>query len=449
MLTADALGARMAGPAIRALELARRLHAGGCGPTLATPHLSDDLAPQPFPVRRYDVERPEKVLRPLLAESDALFAHITEIAALPFITRAKLPRIVDLYDPILFESMAVEAATGLPLAPRRHSTSGLVAAIEFALAAGDYFLCASERQRDLWLGALMMLGRVTPMAVDEDPTLRRLIDVVPFGIPGEPPARGAPGAFAALRPPLEARDRVLLWGGGIWNWFDPLTLIRGFHALAQKRADVRLVFLGGRHPNPEVTEMRMQVEARSLAASLGLLDRSVHFLDGWVPYAERGGCLLDSALGVSTHPAHVESHFSFRTRLLDCLWAGLPIVCTRGDVVAELVERESLGLTVPPGDPAALAAAIARLLDDEPLAARCRTNLARVAPEFHWSRVAEPLVRYCHAPRRAADADESLRRVRAKRAIHVTKSAARVLLERGPIVFWNRAALRLRSGRRV
>ena len=55
---------------------------------------------------------------------------------------------------------------------------------------------------------------------------------------------------------------------------------------------------------------------------------------------------------------HLETRFSFRTRMLDYLWATLPIVCTRGDHFAELVEREGLGLTVPYGDPEALAAAI-------------------------------------------------------------------------------------------
>ena len=50
-----------------------------------------------------------------------------------------------------------------------------------ALASGDAFVCASERQRDLWLGALLALGRIDPDAYAADPSLRSLIDVVPFG----------------------------------------------------------------------------------------------------------------------------------------------------------------------------------------------------------------------------------------------------------------------------
>src|SRR5664280_3299763 len=46
------------------------------------------------------------------------------------------------------------------------------------------------------------------------------------------------------------------------------------------------------------------------------------------PYTERSDHLLDADVGVSTHFDHVETEFSFRTRILDYLWTGLPIVAT-------------------------------------------------------------------------------------------------------------------------
>jgi hypothetical protein len=42
-------------------------------------------------------------------------------------------------------------------------------------------------------------------------------------------------------------------------------------------------------------------------------------------------------VGVSTHRDHLETRLSFRTRMLDYIWAGLPIVCTDGDHFASLV----------------------------------------------------------------------------------------------------------------
>ena len=115
----------------------------------------------------------------------------------------------------------------------------------------------------------------------------------------------------------------------------------------------------------------------------------MRFNDGWVPYEERGAWLLQADCAVAAHRDHLETRFSHRTRLLDCLWAGLPIVCTRGDELAERIARDGLGEAVPPSDPGALAAALARVLE------RGRSSyaaaLAAAAEELRWSRVAEPL----------------------------------------------------------
>ncbi len=42
-----------------------------------------------------------------------------------------------------------------------------------------------------------------------------------------------------------------------------------------------------------------------------MLDRSVIFLEQWVPYAERGAYLAEADVGVSAHLAGVETHFAF------------------------------------------------------------------------------------------------------------------------------------------
>ena len=91
------------------------------------------------------------------------------------------------------------------------------------------------------------------------------------------------------------------------------------------------------------------------------------FNEQWVAYDDRQNYLLEADIGVSTHFDHVETEFSFRTRILDYLWAGLPIVTTDGDSFADLIARTPLGLTVPPEDVDALEAALYRLLDDDEL----------------------------------------------------------------------------------
>ena len=118
---------------------------------------------------------------------------------------------------------------------------------------------------------------------------------------------------------------------------------------------------------------------------------------------ERHNYLLDADLGVSTHFDHVETTFSFRTRILDYLWAGLPIVATVGDSFAELIDEEALGAAVPERDVESLAAAMESLLFDENAAEAARANVQRVRERFVWERTLAPLVEFCRNPVRAAD----------------------------------------------
>jgi glycosyltransferase involved in cell wall biosynthesis len=61
---------------------------------------------------------------------------------------------------------------------------------------------------------------------------------------------------------------------------------------------------------------------------------------------------------------------------VESLALGTPVVATDVGGVAEVVRDGENGLLVPPGDPEALAGAIARLFGDEALAARLRAAAA-------------------------------------------------------------------------
>lgn len=391
--TGDVLGDRIAGPAIRAWQIAEVLSKAGHEVQLVT-ILECDASSDRFTVRHVDDED----LRELESWCDTLIFQGSLMHEHQWLRDSTKPLVVDVYDPFHLELL--EQARDEGEQRRRDIVHNAVVVLNDQLRRGDFFLCASEKQRDLWIGSLASLGRVNTGTYDGDETLRKLIAVAPFGLEPAPPVRTAPGVKGVVDG-IGPEDKLLLWGGGIYNWFDPLTLIRAMAALP--RDDVKLFFMGLAHPNPRVPRMRMAVAAEKLAGDLGLLGKSVFFNEGWVPYAERANVLLDADLGVSTHLDHVETAYSFRTRLLDCLWAGLPQVATRGDSLAELIDAEGLGLTVPPGDVDALAAAITRLLDDAELAEAARDAAHRVAQDFTWAKVLQPLVEFCAAPRRAPD----------------------------------------------
>jgi glycosyltransferase involved in cell wall biosynthesis len=194
-------------------------------------------------------------------------------------------------------------------------------------------------------------------------------------------------------------DKVVLWGGGVYNWFDPVSLLYAIDRVRQTVPEVRLVFLGMGHPNPAIPEMRVAGEARALADSLGLTGTHVFFNEGWVPYDQRADVLLDADVAVSTHLSHIETRFSFRTRILDYLWAGLPMVLTEGDTLADLVARHGAGVTVPPGDVEGIAEGLRHMLHHPP----APDAAAALARGLRWEHVAAPLVEFCRSPRLAPD----------------------------------------------
>ena len=134
--------------------------------------------------------------------------------------------------------------------------------------------------------------------------------------------------------------------------------------------------------------------------------------------------MTEADVGVSTYYDNLETHFSYRTRLIDFLWSGTPVICTRGDVIAEMVESRSLGLVVPERDVDALTAALARLVDDDAFRARCRANLAAIRDELSWERALAPLVAFCRRP-------HSIARGKLFRAPDIASRTARYLQARG------------------
>jgi alpha-maltose-1-phosphate synthase len=82
----------------------------------------------------------------------------------------------------------------------------------------------------------------------------------------------------------------------------------------------------------------------------------------------------------------------FGIAYLDAMSCGLPCVATRTEAVPEIVEDGETGLLVPPGDAAALAVALERLLADRDLARRMgERGRARVEERFTWRRAADAL----------------------------------------------------------
>jgi glycosyltransferase involved in cell wall biosynthesis len=392
--TADILGDQMAGPAIRAWHLASALSAEHEVVLISTNRCT--LTSDRFETRQGGHD----VLVELVEWCDVFVFQGWILRGCPELSASDKVVVADVYDPMHLEQL--EQARELGADGRDRAVADATSVLNEQLARADFVMCASEEQRTFWLGQLAAVGRLNPVLYDDDPTYRSFLDVVPFGLPDEPPT----GGRCAIRGVIDGigdNDAVVLWNGGVYNWFDPVTLIRAVDIVRHEIPAIRLVFMGMRHPNPDVPAMRAAADAVELSDELGLTGRHVFFNHDWVPFDQRADHLRDADVGVSTHLPGLETDFAFRTRVLDCMWAGLPMLVTEGGALSTLVGDQELGVVVPPGDVAAVAAGLRRLLADTAFRDECRKRIELVARDYRWSAVVRPLLDFCRHPRRAPD----------------------------------------------
>jgi glycosyltransferase involved in cell wall biosynthesis len=97
-------------------------------------------------------------------------------------------------------------------------------------------------------------------------------------------------------------------------------------------------------------------------------------------------------IAVAPYPPLERFYFS-PLKILDAMACGTAIVASDIGQVPELLRDGETGILVPPGDPVALAAALARLADDAPLRKRLGRAAFQEAREHHaWTARAEDFV---------------------------------------------------------
>lgn len=390
LVSDEIINKEMAGPAIRLWNFAQVL-SRYLNVIIASPNKTD-LPEMEFEILQY---HDNYTLGNLVERADIILCQGTSFNKFKSLQRKDKFLILDIYDP--FNLATLEEYSSRPIKERVEIHEEVVKTINEQLYWGDFFLCASERQRDFWLGMLSALNRVNPYAYLADNTLRKMIDVVPFGLPENKPVHTRK-VLKGVVGDIKESDFVIIWGGGIYNWFDPLSLIKAMKIIAEKREDIKLFFMGLRHPNPLVKELSLVSETVNTAKNLGVFEKNVYFNFGWVKYDERQDYLLEADAGIITHPLHIETRFSFRTRVLDYLWAGLPVISTEGDYFSELIEKEKIGLIVKEKDPESIAKAIMKLADDKMLYDDFVKNISNVSKRYSWEKVCRPLLDFCRDP---------------------------------------------------
>lgn len=352
--TPDVVGERMAGPAIRAWHLAREL--SGVAPTTLIAKIEDEgaIGVEGIPLidRRSDAAGAVlRAARVLVGQPARGFRKVRRGQKVAF----------DMFDPTVLELR--ELYGNSPSLRQRIHLAAEWSRLCYALEMADLLIAAAPQQKRFY----------SQLQSSDAPWVE-----VPFGVDLQE-------GSACAKP----QDNVVIWGGGVWAWLDPVTAIEAIHRVNAGGIHCKLLFLGGTRPNRDLIDRRREDRFAQLLADAG---PDISANPRWVPYRERLSWLRAGKIAIMLHRATPEAEFSIRTRLFDAIAAGVPVVATASGFAADLVERESLGVVVPPEDPGAVAAAIRRLLTDDVFHASCVQSLERIRPRYAWGVVARPLV---------------------------------------------------------
>jgi glycosyltransferase involved in cell wall biosynthesis len=387
LVAPDVVGARMAGPGLRFVSIARALapymHVTLAAGVEGSSGLGDE--PESFDIAYY-TERTE--LEELVAGTDVIFCQFFDTHVARMANEAGVAIVYDLYNALPVETIGSQRISGFTDEEGKdREYSELVKYFAFCARAGSYFVTSNERQRDWWLGFIMASLGVLPSTL-HGRKADEIIGLLPFGSEDREPELRFHGLRG--RHGIDASDFIVLWAGGIWDWFDAATPIRAIASLVEENPRIKLVFYGTTHPNASIGEPATVREAKALAEQLGVLGNVV-FLDDWVPAAERENYLLDADIAISTHQDSLETHYAFRTRILDHFWARLPSVVSRGDWFAQYIDENGLGTVTDVGDVEGVAAAIRAYSFDEGLRMSTVERIETIRAAWTWSETTREL----------------------------------------------------------
>ena len=163
------------------------------------------------------------------------------------------------------------------------------------------------------------------------------------------------------------------YAGHLYPWKGVDVFVRALALTPQ----IRGLIVGG-HPRESDRE-----RIESLIDTLGLRDRID--VTGLVPPGEVARHLCRSTLLVLPNTASaISDRYTSPLKLFEYLTLGRPIVASNLPSIREILTAGETALLVPPGDPRALAAAMAQLAADADLSARLGDAARALAPAYTW-----------------------------------------------------------------
>ncbi|MBP1466410.1 glycosyltransferase family 4 protein [Candidatus Chloroploca sp. M-50] len=155
-------------------------------------------------------------------------------------------------------------------------------------------------------------------------------------------------------------------------------LVAALVTIYTARPGVRLIVIG-RGENGEEQELLAWANRAGFASMLDYR--------GWLDPALIPEVIAEAAIALVPTRDTLINRARCSAKLLELMGFGLAVVASDVGEARNMLIHETSGLLVPPGNPAALAAATLRLIDDEILRMRLADNAQIAATEYSWDRL--------------------------------------------------------------
>jgi glycosyltransferase involved in cell wall biosynthesis len=221
---------------------------------------------------------------------------------------------------------------------------------------------------------------------------RDKVTVIPNGVD---PERIKPGLIPAWR--MEGNGFKVGFVGSLKPWHGLPILVDAFHRLHLHDAKSRLLIVGD---GPELAQLSADIKQRGL-------ENSSH-LTGSVSPDQVPKWLASMDVAVAPYPLLPRFYFS-PLKVFEYMAAGLPVVASSVGQIVQIIQHDVNGLLYPPGDPAALTAALQQLAADPELRLRLGREARKTVLRNHtWDQVIRRILK---ASTPGASLDASLERL--------------------------------------
>lgn len=297
--------------------------------------------------------------------------------------------------PLWIDLYGDRVAEGQVSAHVRQNSRGIKILFEYLdiiLRNADIYSTCSTPQKFELVGQLSMASRLNRHTMG--------YDFVHAILPGVPSQSEKAGDTIKVRGELVPENAfVVLWCGGYNVWTDVETLFQAVSESMDKNPHIHYVSAGAgvRMTNNTSYERLLEMVARSPYCE------RFHML-GWQPSSVIPGLYRQADVGVNLDAFHYETLIGTRTRLVEMMHHGLPVLTTIGCELSQIVRDKGLGLTFEIGDAAAFSSQILSLAGDPSLQRQLASQAhAYTNSQLSFQKTTEPFLDWVQAPKYAPD----------------------------------------------